>query len=44
MKEGDFFSLLTQTDFKQKLDAWMMDYHKSVQQLDFGNEGKKMDA
>lgn len=44
MKEGDFFSLLTQSDFKQKLDAWMMDYHKSVQQLDFGNEGKKMDA
>ncbi len=38
MNEGDFFSMVEDKDYSKKLDEWMNRYHKSVQQLDFGNE------
>lgn len=38
MTEGDFFTNMQQSGFDKKLDAWMDDYHHSVQQLDFGNK------
>jgi kynurenine 3-monooxygenase len=38
MNEGDFFSNVSQNDFCSRLDAWMTDYHHSVQKLDFGHE------
>lgn len=38
MKEGDFFNNIEHNGYSSKLDAWMNDYHASVQQLDFGNE------
>ncbi len=38
MHEGDFFSNISKADFSNKLDKWMAEYHRSVQQLDFGNE------
>lgn len=37
MDNGDFFNNIEQASFSQQLDTWMSDYHKSVQQLDFGN-------
>jgi len=39
MNEGNFFEQNISNGFGAKLDAWMNDYHASVQQLDFGNEG-----
>lgn len=39
MNEGDFFEQNISNGFGAKLDAWVNDYHASVQQLDFGNEG-----
>jgi kynurenine 3-monooxygenase len=38
MNEGDFFMNITDTGFCDKLGQWVMEYHKAVQQLDFGNE------
>lgn len=37
MDKGDFFANIEQPAFLQQLDNWMADYHRSVQQLDFGN-------
>lgn len=40
MDKGDFFENIAQQSFSQQLDNWMAAYHKSVQQLDFGNGNK----
>lgn len=40
MSEGDFFANVESNGFCNKLDQWVADYHQSVQQLDFGNEGR----
>lgn len=37
MQEGDFFHNIQEQEFDLKLDQWINDYHRSVQQLDFGN-------
>jgi kynurenine 3-monooxygenase len=40
MSKGDFEAARTSGNgFNADLDAWMADYHLSVQQLDFGHEG-----
>lgn len=39
MEEGNFFDNIQQSEFTDRLDMWMQDYHRAVQQLDFGNEG-----
>lgn len=36
MKEGDFFTNVEKSTFCDALAAWVTDYHKAVQQLDFG--------
>ncbi|RYD59527.1 MAG: FAD-dependent monooxygenase [Sphingobacteriales bacterium] len=36
MSEGNFFEQIEQDQFCDRLDSWVSDYHKSVQQLDFG--------
>ena len=38
MNEGDFAANMEDAAFNTKLDNWMNEYHRSVQQLDFGNE------
>ncbi|MBS1778875.1 MAG: FAD-dependent monooxygenase [Bacteroidetes bacterium] len=38
MNEGDFATNVEDAAFNTKLDSWMNEYHRSVQQLDFGNE------
>lgn len=38
MAEGDYFALAGNSDFTHKLDKWIADYHKSVQQLEFSND------
>jgi len=38
MQEGDFFANIQQDNFTAKLNNWMNDYHKAVQQLTTGNE------
>lgn len=38
MAEGDFFENIADSNFNNRLDKWVKDYHQSVQQLDFGNE------
>lgn len=38
MNEGDFAANMEDAAFNSKLDNWMNEYHRSVQQLDFGNE------
>ncbi len=38
MAEGDFFALSGNSDFTHKLDKWVEDYHRSVQQLEFTND------
>lgn len=38
MNEGDFAANIEDAAFNTKLDNWMNEYHRSVQQLDFGNE------
>lgn len=38
MGEGDFFENIEKSDFCHKLDEWITDYHRSVQQLEFENE------
>lgn len=39
MKEGNFFDQKGGNGFDAKLDEWINDYHKSVQQLNLDNEG-----
>lgn len=39
MNEGDFFAKDMNNGFGSMLRNWVNDYHQSVQQLDFGNEG-----
>jgi kynurenine 3-monooxygenase len=39
MKEGNFFDQKGRNGFDAKLDEWINDYHKSVQQLNLDNEG-----
>jgi kynurenine 3-monooxygenase len=39
MKEGNFFEQKESNGFGAKLDEWINDYHKSVQQLNLDNEG-----
>lgn len=36
MKEGDFFTNISDGIFTARLDGWMNEYHNAVQQLDFG--------
>ncbi len=36
MSEGDIFANLEDTTFNEKLDTWMTDYHRSIQQLEAG--------
>jgi kynurenine 3-monooxygenase len=36
MNEGNFFDNIEKKDFNNRLDQWMQDYHRSVQELDFG--------
>lgn len=36
MAKGDFADNIEQKDFCKHLDQWVADYHRSVQQLDFG--------
>ncbi len=38
MNEGDFFTNIADTGFADSLGGWVAEYHKGVQQLDFGNE------
>lgn len=38
MNEGDFAANIEDAAFNIRLDNWMNEYHRSVQQLDFGNE------
>jgi len=38
MNEGDFAANIEDAAFNTRLDNWMNEYHRSVQQLDFGNE------
>jgi len=37
MDEGDFFVNVEKSSFGDTLSKWVNDYHKAVQQLDFGN-------
>lgn len=37
MNEGDFFVNIDTDAFGNRLEEWMADYHRSVQQLDFGH-------
>lgn len=38
MSEGDFFKNIEDHNFTHKLDNWITDYHRSVQQLEFSND------
>ncbi len=38
MEQGDFAANINDNNFCSKLDGWMNDYHRSVKQLDFGQE------
>jgi kynurenine 3-monooxygenase len=38
MSEGDFFQNMEDGTFASSLDQWVTEYHRAVQQLDFGNE------
>ena len=38
MNEGDFFVNSDDVEFCHRLGEWVNEYHKAVQQLDFGNE------
>lgn len=40
MNEGDFFVNIGSDAFGNRLEEWMADYHRSVQQLDFGHGSK----
>jgi kynurenine 3-monooxygenase len=39
MNEGNFFDNIDQDAFAARLDAWVNDYHQSVQQLELKHEG-----
>lgn len=39
MSAGDFFKNIEDEQFVKQMDKWVADYHKSVQELDFGDAG-----
>lgn len=38
MADGDFFSKINDSSYKEQLDQWVKEYYSSIKDLDFGNE------